>query len=122
MIRILPTLPDAEKEADAYTSWENIISQPSDWDDDPGAWAEWALEQGLERYKRLRGLRQATMNMGTVMLWHLLEQQMLGFHRRQVLSAYEEGAALNDPKVYKKLCSLNEFESRLKLGLIFSCR
>ena len=78
---MLPALPDAEREAEAHAQvrWEWAMSQPSDGSDAPSEFAEWAQDEGLERYERLSRVRQAVLNMGTVTLWHLLEQQMLAF-------------------------------------------
>jgi hypothetical protein len=87
---------------------------PSDGEDDPGEWAEWAQEQGLERFERLRSTRQAMLNITVVLLWHLMEQQMLSFHRRQVLSIGEENNILQDRKAHRKLHNLREFEKRLE--------
>ncbi|MBI5092939.1 MAG: hypothetical protein HZB26_10920 [Candidatus Hydrogenedentes bacterium] len=118
LTKMLPSLPDAEEEATAHQQamWEWAMSRPSDGNDDGSWWAEWAQEQGFELYERLTRVRQAVLNMGTVMLWHLLEQQMLCFHRRRVLSIHEENDALNDPKVHKKLYRIEEFEERLAAG------
>jgi len=98
------------------------MSQPSDGSDDTARWAEWVVEQRIERYERARGVQQAILNMGTVMLWHLLEQQMLSFHRRQVLSKQEECAAMNEPKQHKRFCTLKEFENRMKTGGYALCQ
>lgn len=118
LTHMLPALPDPAREAETYqqAQWEWAMSQPSDGTDDPSKWVEWAQEQGMERYERLAGVQQAMLNMGTVMLWHLMEQQMLSFHRRQVLSIHEEAAALNDPKLRQRLCTLKEFEDRMAEG------
>lgn len=114
--RMLPALPDAEEEADVHTKgmWEWAIAQPSVSNDDPGMWVEWAQDQGLERYERLRNMRQAIQNMGTVMLWHLLEQQMLSFHLRQVVSIGEEQEIRCNPATHKNLHNLKKFKERLK--------
>ena len=113
--RILLSLPDAEVEADAHTKamWDWAMAQPSDGSDDPGMWAEWATDQGIERYERVKNMQQAVQNMGTVMLWHLLEQQMLSFHLRQVLSIHEEHEIRSDQNIHKRLHNLRTFKERL---------
>ena len=118
LTHMFPALPDAETEAEAHSEamWDSVMSQASDGEFDPADVADWAQEQGLERYLRLADVRQAMSNMGAVMLWHLLEQQMLSFHRRQVLAKGEETEALNDPKVRRKLFKLSEFENRMRDG------
>lgn len=118
LTHIIPALPNAEIEAEAYQQpkWDDAMSQLSDGNVDEGDLAEWALDRGIERYQRLTGVRQATRNMATVMLWHLLEQQMLCFHRRQVLTFEEEQIARNNPKVHKRLGTLQVFEGRMEKG------
>lgn len=118
LTQMIPALPDAATEAEAYKQemWEAVMSQASGADDDPRDAADWALQQGIDMYERLAGVRQATLNMTTVMLWHLLEQQMLCYHRRQVLTIHEEWDARYDPKKFKKICTLSEFENRLAKG------
>jgi hypothetical protein len=118
LTQVLPALPDAALAADARADevWQQGMSQASDGSDDAGEWAERAEEEGAARYARLAGIRQAMLNMGTVMLWHLWEQQILCFHGRQILQSHEEQAACADPKIYKKLYTLKEFEKRLADG------
>jgi len=118
LTRLLPALPDAAEEAESRRSeaWEAAMTSISDGSDDNGTWADWALEQGIAHYDRLAGVQQAIMNMGTVMLWHLLEQQMLSFHRRQVLNIHEEHQILREPKAHRKVFTTAEFERRLKAG------
>ncbi len=67
-------------------------------------------------YDRLNGVRQAAANMATVMLWRLLEQQMLVFHTRQVLTMHEEKAARENTEERKKLFQLEKFHALLDAG------
>ena len=48
----LPSFPDPEVEGEKASSeaWEMIMSRPSNGSDDPGDYAEWAQEQGIEAY------------------------------------------------------------------------
>ena len=87
------------------------MAQPSDGSNDSGNLAAWAEDQEIKHYQRLTGVRQATFNMGTVMLWHLLEQQMLTFHRRQVLSIQEEQTILEDTQKHKNLHTIKVFKA-----------
>ena len=127
---ILPSIPDPATEADKTSDaiWYGNTEHYSD-EEDPCAFAEYAENQGFEVYDRLNGVRQAAANMATVMLWHLLEQQMLVFHTRQVLTVHEEQAARENPEVKsdipckkgkevkkRKLLSLEEFHARLDAG------
>jgi hypothetical protein len=52
--------------------------------------AESAQEVGLELYLQLTGVRQGVLNLFTASLYHLFEQQLMVFYRRQVLRANEE--------------------------------
>jgi hypothetical protein len=114
---MLPSIPDPATEADKTSDaiWYGNTGHYSD-EEDPCALAEYAENQGFEVYDRLNGVRQAAANMATVMLWHLLEQQMLVFHTRQVLTVHEEQAARENTKLRKKLFQLEEFHSRLDAG------
>ena len=114
---MLPSIPDPATEADKTSDaiWYGNTEHYSD-EEDPCALAEYAENQGFEVYDRLNGVRQAAANMATVMLWHLLEQQMLVFHTRQVLTVYEEQAARENTKLRMKLFQLEEFHARLDAG------
>lgn len=92
--RLLPAFADVDKEADevAQTEYERLGSLPAD---EYGAWdmgdvAEQALEAGLAYYQALEGVRQSVMNLAAAALYHMFEQQLLFFHRRQVLHPSEE--------------------------------
>lgn len=115
---MLPSIPDAQIEADrvANEAWEAVMSQPSDGSDNPADFVEFAQERGIEMYMRLSGVRQAAANMGTVMLWQLLEQQMLLFHMRQVLKINEEQDVRRCTATRDKLLKLGEFHRRLEAG------
>ncbi len=127
---MLPSIPDPATEADKTSDaiWYGNMEHYSD-EEDPCALAEYAENQGFEVYDRLSGVRQASANMATVMLWHLLEQQMLLFHTRQVLTVHEEQAARENPEEKieipckkskevkeRNLLSLAEFHARLDAG------
>jgi hypothetical protein len=92
------------------------MSQPSDGSDDPASYADWAGEKGLETYLGITRMRQAAANLSAAMLWHLLEQQMLFFHMRQVLKVHEEQEVREKPKTRGQLFRLDEFHQRLDAG------
>ena len=54
----------------------------------------------------VRRIRQATVNMAAVTLWHLLEQQLLMFHIREVLDANE--------RISTNFRNIEKLKSRLK--------
>lgn len=115
---ILPSFPDSNTEADRARAeaWEMAMSQPSDGSDDPASYVEWAEEKGLETYEGFARMRQAAVNLSASMLWHLLEQQMLVFHTRQVLKIHEEHDVREDRKTRTELFSLDAFHRRLDSG------
>lgn len=92
--RLLPTFADVEKEADevAQAEYKRLGSLSDDeyTARDMGDAAEQALEAGLTYYQALEDIRQSLMNLATVALYHIFEQQLLFFHRRQVLHPSEE--------------------------------
>jgi hypothetical protein len=97
-------------------AWEAMMSRPADGSIDPAECAEMAQDEGMDVYMRLKGVYQAAANMSTVMLWHLLEQQMLQFFMRQVIKSDEEQGVLHDSKKRNKLFCLEEFHRRLDEG------
>jgi hypothetical protein len=115
---VLPSFPDPSTEADKASdaAWERAMSQPSDGSDDPSGYVEWAEEKGLETYQGFISMRQAAVNLYAVMLWHLLEQQFLVFHMRQVLEIHEEQDVKKKPKTRGQLFRLEEFHQRLDAG------
>jgi hypothetical protein len=115
---VLPSFPDPGTEADKATgaAWEMAMSQPAGGSDDPASCADWAKEKGLETYLGTTQMRQAAANLFAVMLWHVLQQQMLLFHVRQVLKVQEEQEARRRPKTRDKFLSLATFLQRLDAG------
>ena len=115
--QMLPSIPDPVSESDKISDeiWQTSMANYCD-GDDFFSLAEYAREQSFKMYDRLNGVRQAAANMATVMLWHLLEQQMLVFHTRQVLTMHEEQAVRENTKERKKLFQLEKFHALLDAG------
>ncbi len=115
---VLPSFPDRSSEAikarDA--AWEMAMSQPSDGTEDSASYADWAEERGLETYLGITRMRQAAANLSSAMLWHLLEQQMLLFHLRQVLKVHEEQEVREVPKTRDRLFRMGELHRQLDEG------
>ncbi len=105
--RILPAFAaiDDDAERRSHEVYEALGQLPADDSFDMADAAETAQEAGLARYEALEGARQAVVNALTVALAHLVEQQLLFFHRRQVLHPAEE----NDPAAF----GFRIFEARL---------
>lgn len=110
--RINPTFSDIEQEADtiAQNEFERLGSMPVDEDHilDMADIAEKAQEAGLEYYQAITGIHQGIINLSIAALYHLFEQQLLLFHRRQVLHPSEENNI--------HLTSLSQFKMRLLEG------
>lgn len=91
--RVLPIFANIEQEANDYGEqvFQELGNQPS-YDDsvDIGDLAEIAQDRGLARYEALAGVRQAIINALTVSLHHVVEQELLYFLRRHVLTPLEE--------------------------------
>lgn len=92
--RVLPAFQGIEDEAEqvADSVYEELGQLPADEYSyiDMSDLAEIAHDKGLERYEELAGAKQALLNIAPVALYHLFEQQLLFFYRRQVLHPSEE--------------------------------
>lgn len=100
--RVLPVFADADSEAEeaAEREYERLGNLPGGPDGpvfDMGDAAEMAREAGLAHYEMMTGTRQTFLNLAAAALYHTFEQQLLVFHRRQVLSPAEEhDTTIND--------------------------
>lgn len=87
--RLLPTLKktDIENEAQAAAdeAWEGFMSMPATGDEDPSDFADAAQEAGLDHFLLLTGIRQGVVNMFAAGLYHAFEQQLLYFHREELV-------------------------------------
>jgi len=112
MKRVIPVFANIAEEADdvAQSEYERYGSLPATGDEswDMGDAAEWAQEIGLAHYVALTGVRQSLVNLAVVALYHMFEQQLLLFHRKQVLHPSEED---NISKI-----KFRELQRRLKNG------
>jgi hypothetical protein len=106
--RMLPAFGGIEEEAEAVSqeAWEAFMSAPATGDEDPADFAEAAEQAGVSHYLLLDGIRQGMLNLFAAALYHAFEQQVMLFHRKQVLHPGEE----NDPNFFK----MNEFQKRLR--------
>ena len=110
--RLLPTFANIKSEADAkqQEEWDRLGSLPGDGSDDMADLAEKAFDKGLAHYQMMVSLKQGLLNMFAVALFHLYEQHVMLFHRREVLEPGQE----NDTKLLKH----SVFRERLrKLGI-----
>ena len=90
--RILPTFNDIENEAKKVEEqeWDKLCSSCVSPDTDPADLAEKARDAGIEYYLMVSGVRQALLNVSAGTLYHLFEQQLLFFLRREILHPSEE--------------------------------
>jgi hypothetical protein len=90
--RVLPLFDNIEAESNrlAEEAFQRLGSLAASDYTDMGDLAESAREVGLAHYESMMGLRQGMLNLFAAALHHLLEQQLLAFHRRQVLHPAEE--------------------------------
>ncbi len=110
--RVLPAFEGIEAEAQAVADerWEEFMSAPATPDADPGDFAESAEQAGVSDYLLMNGIRQGMLNLFAAALFHTFEQQVMLFHRKQVLHPSKENA----PAFFR----MSEFQKRLEaLGI-----
>jgi hypothetical protein len=93
--RVLPAFATADSEANtvAEAEFERLMTIPPFEDGpvlDTSQAAEAATDAGISRYLMVQDTRQVFLNLSAAALYHMLEQQLLVFHRRQVLPLHEE--------------------------------
>lgn len=106
--KVLPAFSDISEEASKVEQdTADRLSRASDpeWYD-PASIAEPAFHAGVDFYIMATGIAQGITNMFAAGLYHLFEQQLLKFHRRELLMRYEE----DDPA----LLTLSEAQKRLR--------
>ncbi|MCW3609148.1 hypothetical protein [Burkholderia cenocepacia] len=93
--RLLPSFDGIEAEATALQeqTFLDLVSRPIDHDmADESMLAQAAFEAGFDYYAGMDAIRQALINSFAPMLYHTWEQQLLAFHRREVLRQTEQHA------------------------------
>lgn len=93
--RFLPTFDTVDQEAEslAESIFENFLQQTYGWDGmdvDISSAADQAMDKSIEYYQRLLAVYQTYLNLSLVGLYHMYEQQLYTFHRRQLLHPNEE--------------------------------
>ena len=108
--RLLPNLEkkkiEAESDRIVEEDWERFMSMPATGNEDPSYFADRAENAGIAHYTLMCGIRQGMLNLFSAAPYHAFEQQVMFFHRKNVLDLDEE----NDPNKF----SLAVFERRLK--------
>jgi len=91
--RLLPTFDGIEAEATVLQekTYLELVSSPFDPDTvDESMLAEAAFEAGYKHYSGMDSVRQALVNSFAPMVYHTWEQQLLAFHRKEVLHPAEK--------------------------------
>ena len=107
--RVLPAFEAAGTEADALADevYERFMAAVRFEDGpafDTSQAAEAAKDAGVSHYLMIQDARQVFLNLGAAALYHMFEQQLLVFHRRQVLKLHEE----HDPSLNADVHVLHE--------------
>ena len=129
--KMAPLFETIDQEADAaeQAAWERLTSGPGE-NSDPGSLAEQAQDESLYHFELLLGVRQGLLNLAAVSLYHLFEQELLYFHKRDLLSSQEEDDARKNnirefkKRVYRLGVKLEEIEAYQKvneLRLLSNC-
>jgi hypothetical protein len=108
--RVLPSFESVAEEAERkqQEAWDQMATMPCGEDGpliDPGDVAEMARDAGLDHYQAMAGARQTIVSSFAIALYHLWEQQVLSFHRREVLHPRDRNNS--------RLLTLREFKDQL---------
>lgn len=105
--RILPGFQNIAEESRQVSkdTWEAFMSMPGTGDEDPADFAEEAEQAGVSHYLLFSGIRQGMLNLFATAIYHAFEQQIMLFHRIEVLRTEEENNYA--------LLKLSEFQRRL---------
>lgn len=106
--RILPTFStiDSESEAFAERLWGDAMSQPYYGDGpDEADIADAVRDAEISYYLGLKGMEQGILNCCALFLYHLHEQQLMTFHRQELLCwrNKDNSSLFNHKEVQKQL-------------------
>ena len=98
--RLIPTFSSVNDEAKDKTEkeWERLNQECIDPDGDSSDIAEWAENVGINYYLNMLNMQQSLNNMFAMTLYHIFEQHMMEFHRREVLEHQQR----NDNRNFKQ--------------------
>jgi hypothetical protein len=106
--RILPTFSkiDSESEAFAERLWNDAMSQPY-YEDGPDEAdiADAVRDAEISHYLGLKGMEQGLLNCCALFLYHLYEQQLMTFHRQELLDwrKKDDSSLFSHKEVQKRL-------------------
>ncbi len=93
LANVMPTFSDLEQRAEQVEQqeYDRLGSEPvgDDWNGDMAEVAEAAFDKGLLFYTTMKGIRQSVLNLFSVGLFHLIEQELADLCR--------DGAFIVDP-------------------------
>ncbi|MCC5927028.1 MAG: hypothetical protein JJU41_10770 [Bacteroidetes bacterium] len=128
--RILTGFENIEEEAEKLSTekWNEYMSSPGTGNEDPGDYAEHAEEVGISHFILLKQIRQGVINLHAVFLFHLFEQHIMTFFRKEILNPQEERDSElfnnqefkkmqkkgNEPTFHSGMINFEEFKNRLK--------
>jgi len=110
--RIMPTFSTIESESEALTEqlWDEAMAQPYyGGGPDEGDIAEAVQDAGISHYLGLKGMEQGLLNCCALFLYHLYEQHLMLFHRKELLGLREQhnSALFTHKEIHKRLKSAN---------------
>ncbi|WP_434668014.1 hypothetical protein P5W99_36580 [Paraburkholderia sp. A3BS-1L] len=91
--RLIPTFDGIEAEATAVRekTYEDLMAMPVDPDmTDESMLADAAFQAGYDHYSGMEAVRQSLINAFAPLLFHTWEEQLIGFHRKEVLRPREK--------------------------------
>jgi len=127
--KVIPSFSSIETEAQEIKEqeYDRLMSLPSDgYGPDPSDLAERAFDEGLHYSEFMHDMLQGIMNLSAVGLHHLLEQHLILFLRKELLTLQEERdlSTITGERV-KRILSFEEARKRLEAHGIeivkFSC-
>jgi len=89
--RLLPVFDGIADEARKVSEdeWGRLMSLPGSGEEDPSDMAEAAEQAGATHYESIYGIRQGVLNLFAVSLYHIFEQQLFFFARKEILPGGE---------------------------------
>lgn len=107
--RILKAFANVEQEAEKLKDeqYRRLLQAPASEDGGPGmdVVAESAEDEAINFYTSMADLKQGIINIFSVALHHLFGQQLMNFHRKELLEPHEEHN--------QKLWTMDEIRNRL---------
>ena len=111
--RVLPTFATLNDEAEAVQQAAYDRMDQSPCERDPASEYEQGLEEAAEWLRMMWGIRQGTVNLYAAGLYHVVEQQLLNFHRNVILAPGEEERVIRE-RLQLQVFRLDDLDLRLQ--------